>query len=62
MAVARTLFRGWSRIVIACPPGFVMAAAMSPMPPMTAMAEHMHRDHPNGKQYPNPVLCNPIHD
>jgi len=45
--------------------GVVTIATMSSMPavpPMSAVAKHMHRDHPDGEQYPNPVLPKPFHD
>ena len=42
-----------------------IAAVMSSMPAvpsMSAVTEHVHRDHPGGEQYPNPVLREPFHD
>ncbi|MDZ4737718.1 MAG: hypothetical protein SGJ07_15350 [Rhodospirillaceae bacterium] len=39
-----------------------IAAAMLAVSTMAAVAKHMHRNHPDGEQYPNPVLGKPFHD
>ena len=63
------LFRSALHIVLACGLGVIMATAIptavSTVPSTTAMpavAEHMHRDHPDEEQHPNPVLRKPFHD
>ena len=35
---------------------------VSIMTAVTAVTEHMHRNHPGEEQHPNPVLREPFHD
>jgi len=61
MLMTRSLLRSMLLIIFAC--GFiVIAIAMPAMSTVTAVAEHMHRDHPDAEQHPNPVLRKPFHD
>ena len=52
----RPLFRTSFRTVFVYGFGATMATAVSTVPSMTAMTEHMHRDHPGEEQQPNPIL------
>ena len=61
--MTRPLFRRVLRAVFACGLGVMMTTATpTAVPAMSAVAEHMHRDHPGEEQHPNPVLRKPFHD
>lgn len=53
MVMTRPLFRITLHILVACRHWGILAIVV---PSVTAMPEHMHRDHPGGEQHPNPVL------
>jgi len=56
MLMTGPLFGRALLVVPACGPGLItIAAAMPTVPSMPAVAKHMHRDHPDGEQHPNPV-------
>ena len=63
MAMARALPRSALRIVFAVGLGAIrITATPTPMPAMTAVAEHVHGNKCRKKQHPHPVLRKPFHD
>ena len=58
--MTRSLFRSVLLTVFAC--GFIVIAtaiavsAVRSVTAMSAVAKHMHRDHPGEEQHPNPVF------
>ena len=60
MLMTGPLFGTALLVVPACWLGIIASVTtVTAVPPMTAMpavAKHMHCYHPNGEQYPNPVL------
>ena len=66
MLMPRALPRSALRTVFAVGLGAIrVSATPTPMPvmaTMTAVAEHVHGDECDEKQYPNPVLRKPLHD
>ena len=66
MMMTRLLFQRGLRIVFASGLGVTIATAsstaVSTVPSVTAVAEHMHRNHRGDEQQSNPVLRKPFHD
>jgi galactitol-specific phosphotransferase system IIB component len=54
MVMSRPCFRIALHIVFACGHGVIVSAAIPAT--VITVTEHMHRDHPDEEQHPNPVL------
>ena len=65
MVMTRVLLGTALLTVFACGLRVILVAAISTMPPVTAMssvAKHVHCDHRDAEQNPNPVLRKPFHN